>query len=681
MEDCLLLRRHWSLLLVSGILVLSILACAGLSFDSDDSQGLPTLAFDDDREASSEAAVVLDTTPAPTSAYTTLEALRQTVIPIRDKIDLAQRLDGLPPVSALTPIEPRIYQVGDVEVFWADNTDTDEVLQVRAVLQYITPHVYMWIDEDDNFNPADLAAAAELFENNTYPITRRYFGSESTPGIDGDEHLSVLHTSKIGRTVAGYYSSQSQYPAAASQYSNEREMFFINIGNTRPGDGFYDGVLAHEFQHMIHWNVDRNEDSWVNEGMSELSVLLNGFDVTGSERSFVINTDLQLTDWPEGDGRGANYAASFLFHTYFVERFGDEVLQELVRSPFNGFNGVDDTLSGLSIIDPLTDQPITGIDFFADWTVANLVDDSRLADGRYTYDLLPDFRSASLTTVAARLPTNETTTVHQFGTDYIQVPAAETLRIIFDGSQVVQVLPVFTFDTDGDPASDDFYVWWSNRGDDSNMRLTTPLDLTGVQSATLEYDTWYWIEENWDYAYVEISQDGGLTWDILETPYTTTENPHGTGFGTGYTGVSAERTAANADGWLHESIDLGAYTGSEVLLRFEMVTDDAVNQPGLALDNIRVDAIGFYDDVESGTDLWEAEGFVRIDNLLPQRFVVQVIALGPAPTVTRLELSDNNHGQLDFQPGPDATEVILVISGVTPYTNEIATYTYSVTAQ
>ena len=58
------------------------------------------------------------------------------------------------------------------------------------------------------------------------------------------------------------------------------------------------GVLAHEFQHMIHWYRDRNESSWINEGFSELSTLLNGLDPGGFDYIYTSNPDLQLTDWP-----------------------------------------------------------------------------------------------------------------------------------------------------------------------------------------------------------------------------------------------------------------------------------------------------------------------------------------------------------------------------------------------
>ncbi len=72
------------------------------------------------------------------------------------------------------------------------------------------------------------------------------------------------------------------------------EMFYIQIDNVSVNDDFYNGVLAHEFQHMIHWYNDRNEDTWLNEGSSELASYLNGYDTGGSEYVFSRKPDTQL---------------------------------------------------------------------------------------------------------------------------------------------------------------------------------------------------------------------------------------------------------------------------------------------------------------------------------------------------------------------------------------------------
>ena len=128
---------------------------------------------------------------------------------------------------------------------------------------------------------------------------------------------------------------------------------------------------------------------------------------------------------------------------------------------------------------------------------------------------------------------------------------------------------------------------------------------------------------------------------------------------------------------MEESIDISNYSGQEVLLRFEYVTDDAVNRPGWTIDDISIPEIDFYDDAESGPNEWTAEGFVRIDNLLSQKFLVQLIEMGDEVTVRRLQLDETNHGTIPISGLGDAIDrAILVVSGVTPITSQPASYEY-----
>jgi immune inhibitor A len=587
-------------------------------------------------------------------------------LPPRDRYDLARRFLG---IEDADPPEPVEYAVGDVASFWVSNDDTDETLQVEAELAYIGEYVYMWVEQGMPYDEQALEESADRFSEQTYPTNHSYFGSEASPGIDGDVRLHVLHSVELGSSVAGYFYSPSEYPASVVPYSNEKEIFFINISNTPPGSFYYDSVLAHEFQHMIHWHVDQNEESWMNEGMSEMAAYLNGFGPSDFTSYFLMNPDLQLNDWPDGGGTGANYGAGFLFTAYFLERFGQDALRHLVANPLNGLPGVDDTLAALG-------QGVSADELFSDWVIANLLNAS---DGVYGYPNIPDLLPASVQT-SIELPRTINDTVHQYGADYIQLDASGEVTVRFDGEETVRILPTNTVDTDDDPATDDRNVWWSNRGDDSDMTLTRPLDLTGVDEAMLTYDLWYEIEEQWDYAYLTVSTDGGDTWEILPTPYTTTEDPHGNSYGPGYTGFSEDQPDADPEGWLHETIDLSGYAGQEILLRFEMITDDAVNQPGLAVDNLCVDAIGWCDDAEADDAGWDARGFVRHDNVLRQNYVVQAIVPGADGTtvdVKRMALDGMNEGTLTFTVS-ESSPAVLAISGLTRNTTQPAAYTLTV---
>ena len=211
-------------------------------------------------------------------------------------------------------------------------------------------------------------------------------------------------------------------------------------------------------------------------------------------------------------------------------------------------------------------------------------------------------------------------------------------------------------------------MWYSNKADVSSTTLTRAFDLSSVKSATLAYNLWYHTERAWDYGYVMASGDGGATWEILATEHSTYENPHNTAYGPAYTGESG--------GWLAESVSLDAYAGGEVLVRFQMITDDAVTQPGMALDDVRINAIGYRSDFEADDGGWEAAGWVWIDNLLPQSAWVQAIQQGAMTSVTRWQANGASAWTLPLEPG--VGQVTLAVSPFAPVTTVRVPYTLEV---
>ena len=671
------MNRTIAVLAAAAVLLAAVsccCCCGGLDWDNWDWERFfePTLTFGTPAPPVGEAA-----TPEPAPAITrepvgevgpeTEELLEMADVPVRDLHDLAIRLRHLPPDTARTvnPGGSPDYAVGTRRLFYASNVDTAEQFVIYATLEYKTEHVYMWVEEDVRVDRDDLAAAAELFEDHTYRTDRTFFGSEWTPGVDNDPHVSILHARGLGNSVAGYYSSADEFVSPVRDDSNEMEMFYINIENVTVNDDFYNGVLAHEFQHMIHWYNDRNEETWMNEGFSELAMYLNDYDTGGADWIFAMEPDTQLNSWPEGPGAaGANYGAAYLFTSYFLDRFGPEATQALVAHPENSFASVDAVLEEL-------DTGLTYKDLFGDWVVANLVDDPSIVDGRYGYsDINPPSLDIETTYRKSDYPVSGSGTVHQHGTDYVELQGDSPLAFRFTGSTQIGLV-----DT---TAHSGRYFWWSNRGDDSDMMLTRAFDLSDVSEATLEFWTWYDAEEDWDYAYVEISTDGGETWEVLTTPSGTGTNPNGNSFGWAYTGRSGGGAAAE---WIQERVDLSPYAGQEVVVRFEYITDDAVNRPGLVLDDIAIPEIDYFSDFEKDADGWEPAGFIRHANVLPQRWLVQLILFGRETTVQRLELNEDQTGEWVIPLEGRTDRAVITISGLAPVTTEMGSYGYEIELQ
>jgi immune inhibitor A len=607
--------------------------------------------------------------PVSAEALETLQSLIAGDPPAGDLVEQAMRLKHIADIPRTVAESATPIAVGETREFNVSNMDNDQNLVITAEMRYATPHVYFWVDQDASARDSEIRDLVDIFEEKIYPTDREFFGPEWSPGIDGDEHLYILYARRLGSSVGGYYSPADEVPKAAHPFSNQHEMFYINADNMGLTEEYTLSVLAHEFQHMIHWYGDHNEESWVNEGFSELAVSLNGYNLGGADWMYVNQPDIQLTYWPDinDDESFAHYGGAFLFMNYFLGRFGREATQALVRNPANGLVGIDDTLSQMGISDPARDRMLTADDVMADFAAALLLQDTSADDGRYGFSEYPSLQSLDEITGINSCPgKKQSKKVSQYGFDYYAIGCSGSYTVYFAGQTVQKVLPVET-------PEGKYYVW-SNRGDESDMTLTRAFDLPAGGGATLEFDLWYDIEEDWDYVYLEASVDDGKTWNILNTDYGTDSNPQGNSYGWGWTGASEDETSS---GWVTEQVDLSAYAGERVQIRFEYITDAAVNGEGLIVDNIRIPEISYAADFESGLDGWEGEGFVRLENILPQSYRVLVVRRGAGVTVEELPLDERMAGKLVIDAA-DGEEVYLIVLGTARYTRQKAPYQFIV---
>src|SRR5207249_126033 len=167
-------------------------------------------------------------------------------------------------------------------------------------------------------------------------------------------------------------------------------------------------------------------------------------------------------------------------------------------------------------------------------------------------------------------------TVHQYAARYVELPKT-AIRLRFDGATSTRLIPT-------DPHSGRSF-WWSDKGDGMDSTLTRDLDLTSAAAPKVSFWTWFEIERDYDYGYVEVSSDGGTHWTPLRTDAASTTDPNGQNLGNGLTGDSGGTTTPV---WERLTADLSAYAGKQVKLRFEYVTDGNLNLGGLAIDDIEI---------------------------------------------------------------------------------------------
>lgn len=596
--------------------------------------------------------VMIGTFHAQPDPYPTLTALREVSIPPRDRVVLARQLLGITEIQP-PPSSPVLYQIGDRKSFTVSDSTADQITIIEAELAAIGQHILIWVDTRAVYNAVELAALAESFDTFIYPKMGGLWGSEDNPGIDGDSRVYAVFAYGVGASVAAYVSSDHTYPSEVVSTSNEHEMFIYNLSayESDLNSLSVQSTTAHEFQHMIRENLHANPDTWVNEGLSVFTEIYLGYpDSDSIVGTYLAVPFIQLNTWADEGPRAPHYGAAGAFFTYLYERHGLVAIQAVSRSQRDGLTAVDDALKSLG-------QP--GVEeFFADFVVANIANAPKASDGRWGYRLINQGRAFHR--VVNELPYSFSNRIHPYAVDYFAVNTTgkDSLNIRLDIPNATRVLPV--------NAPSGRFFWYSHRADNSATTLTRQFDLTGITSADLRYKLWYRFEDGWDYGYVMVSTDS-QTWDILAAPDTTDYNPHKTAYGNGYTGAS--------DGWIEQVVALDAYAGQPIWVRFASITDDAVTQPGMALDDIRLDAVGYGTDVEADEDGWLAEGWARIDNHLPLATYVQVVQLLSDGEIilTRHRLSEPS-GQWDIALHPDRQRVFVAVSPVTPFTTEPVTY-------
>jgi hypothetical protein len=197
---------------------------------------------------------------------------------------------------------------------------------------------------------------------------------------------------------------------------------------------------------------------------------------------------------------------------------------------------------------------------------------------------------------------------------------------------------------------------------------------------------------------VEASADNGQTWEPLRgAKYTTDRDPSAKGYGPGITGQSTPGGLDTADttelraSWVQDSFDLSKFAGKSIKLRLEYLTDEGYSRQGALFDDFEIPEIGWKDDVEGGENGWEADGFIRSNVTLPQRFWVQVInrdgACGAAstadlskaanngqPCISELTLDATNAGRQTFP----YKQAIVVVAPYAPRTLNPARYSLKI---
>ncbi len=263
------------------------------------------------------------------------------------------------------------YSVGDSINFWQATEISHPDYnwrEVSATLRGRGYYTYIWVDDerfdsggtggtDDNTVTQDqvnsLLEAFDGTDNATsndgiYEWVSTLYGYEKgggsggDGGIDGDQRVHIFitdleddYSSGQSGGVFGYFWPKDEYTNDSlpdSWHSNTKEMFYIDAHFTEAYLKDMKSTLAHEYQHMIHYNQKYLEQgvsssTWYNEMLSMLAedFLQDKIGLTDGE-SPKSRTSTFVTAYPyagitQWDG-GYSYAMDYVFGAFLVRNFG-----------------------------------------------------------------------------------------------------------------------------------------------------------------------------------------------------------------------------------------------------------------------------------------------------------------------------------------------------------------------
>ena len=115
----------------------------------------------------------------------------------------------------------------------------------------------------------------------------------------------------------------------------------------------------------------------------------------------------------------------------------------------------------------------------------------------------------------------------------------------------------------------------SLRGDGGQPRSIVRQVAIPSGTPALTFDADWSLEEGFDYGYVQVSTDGGDSYETIPCS-DQVEGPLGSAFN------------GESDAFLPESCDLSAFAGQTVVIAFRMVTDSSVHFDGFWVDDVAV---------------------------------------------------------------------------------------------
>jgi hypothetical protein len=296
---------------------------------------------------------------------------------------------------------PPHHSVGDHRQFWTWEFSVmpPTFRRVDTTCRAAGQHCLIYVEDSEwgsVVNEDQVAKIFDRYEHHTPAgsvdtergigaITAQVFGNPPT-GLDGEPRVALLlekMSTFHDQVFDGYFNAFDTLTDAEAQQqdgqrSNEANILYLNTRGAAVDTDYKIGVVAHELQHLIHHRFDTEEVSWLNESLSETSMVVCGYPIdTAHMQKFAQKPETALVT-----NGYVSYGACFLFGTYLYEQLGTDALGAIVRDTTHGPTGLEKTLE-------MCHRAGKFGAFLEDWVVANLLAARKDPDPRYAYHSFP----------------------------------------------------------------------------------------------------------------------------------------------------------------------------------------------------------------------------------------------------------------------------------------------------
>ncbi|WP_307038782.1 hypothetical protein [Agromyces ramosus] len=622
---------------MSGTIAVTLVATAAAPANADDHENLPgeptlTLPIND-----SEAGGTYDQDFTRVYAGVTPDGT-----PVYIYVPEGTPLDGTAP-TGVASLDPAYDPTPDDEFVPCAAAEAEDFTLTQAQIDYMGDELANQIVavDEEHFGLMGAANPDEPASDSLVMVVynvqdANYYDCEETTYTAGYFAPEFIDTSGINAIVIDAFDWANRVGPADSPWNDD------DPANDQPT--LYEGVIAHELEHLLHNYSDPGELSWVDEGLADFAVFLNGYDVGGSHLSNhqVFYAETSLTRW---GGSLANYGAAYTFFQYLWEQAGgngdgtyepdlsydaaggDLLIKLIFENQADGMEGVQ------AAIDEFNAQTGAGLraadELYQDWAVAVYLDDE--ASDRFDIKAV-DFGDPAFTSWTMDIADD------QFwggrGSNQGAQPEAKWLRRANGQSSIalpygLQVErfrnpgPNVAVSLDGDdttriaPHTGETH-WYA--GYESQADNILDAEVAGPVTS-LDFWTWHFIEEGWDYGFVEALVGGEwVTVPLIDDSgavVTTNDDPHGNNTeGNGITGTSGGEYFVDEPVYVHYTAQVPAGTTD---VRFRYSTDAAYLDTGWFVDDVLVNG--------QPVSLTSAEGeWFETTGLQDNNWTLQVVA-------------------------------------------------------